>query len=474
MAKLSEEKKITKKKVITGKSPPSNLEEIPQPEKEKRDLNITGLLIGKIILAVLCIMSISFGIFSTTAIFIPLGGIADSAAMFLAPLSGFLAFIYLLSALVLYKLIPKFEKKMDINKLKQIISKFRMPVLAIGIALMFLNFMPLMTTPSCIIGAEDEFEEAYGSNWRKELPDSANPFFQQTQFNLANYYLGIPHSDCNYDLDLLYYQDEEVKLYCDVYYPKESSLNLPGNRSTIIKIHGGSWRAGDKTIGNAMPVSKYLAAQGYVVFDIQYGLYDSKSTQWIPTPENVLGNFTLLDMVRHIGEFTKKLDEEYAQTYDANKDSVFIMGGSAGGHLTSVCGLGYNDPYYEGYFAQGLNIKGIIPYYPPNNASKYFIHGSYGQLIEGNPDSNPIVYEKMTPSNLADAEDPQALIFQGLQDGLVPPENSWTIEKALEDKGVDCIVLTFPLAAHANDLLVHNNYAQVWLYYLERFLVLSQ
>ena len=82
-----------------------------------------------------------------------------------------------------------------------------------------------------------------------------------------------------------------------------------------------------------MQMNKYFASQGYIVFDIQYGLHRPDRKEDALTPINVLGDFNIDDMVRQIGEFTKYL-EFNADKYNANLDSVFISGGSAGGHLS--------------------------------------------------------------------------------------------------------------------------------------------
>jgi acetyl esterase/lipase len=329
-----------------------------------------------------------------------------------------------------------------------------------------LNAMPLISTPISIQTAENEFNEAYGENWRSDIPQNVDNYFLPTQFNLYNYFLGFPHRDCNLETDVLYYDADGIRLYFDVYYPKGVYSELPGNGSVIIKIHGGGWQAGDKSIGNVLVINRYLASQGYVVFAIQYGLLDSGGSSYIPTPDNVKGNFTLHDMVYQIGNFTKLLETTYADTYNANLNSVFIMGLSAGGHLTGVIGLGYNDPYFSGNFSNALNIKGIVPIYTPDFAPSF--------LLPGNSSTNPLAFEKFTPSNLVDSNDPPALIFQGLSDHFVSLDNAERIKSSLNSEGVDCMVLTFPFAAHASDLIVGNSYSQVWVYYLERFLYLEQ
>ncbi len=374
---------------------------------------------------------------------------------FITQITGFLMFLYIPTTLLLLKLTHK-------NHFK---NWNRISILIIGLLLTVLNALPLLSVPVSIQTAETEFNVAYGENWRSNIPQNVDNYFLPTQFNLYNYFLGFPHRDCNVETDVLYYDADGIRLYFDVYYPKGVYSDLPGNGSVIIKLHGGSWQYGDKSLGNVLVLNKYLATQGYIVFDIQYGLFDSGGSSFIPTPDYVKGNFTLHDMVYQIGNFTKLLETTYADTYNANLNSVFIMGGSAGGQLTGVIGLGYNDPYFSGNFSNALSIKGIVPIYPPDFAPSF--------LLPGDSSSNPLAFEKFTPSNLVDPSDPPSLIYQGLRDDLVSLDNAERIKSSLNNEGVDCMVLTFPFAAHASDLIVGNTYSQVWLYYLERFLYLE-
>jgi len=419
--------------------------------------NLNKLKYLKIGVKLLCYLTFAIGLFFTIILLFPIrNGLVISLSYFLTQITGFLMLLYLPTTLLLIKLTPKKSRR---NWKKNII-------LAFGLILTFINALPIITTPISIQNAENEFNSAYGINWRSEIPPNTKSYFLPTQFNLYNYFIGFPHRVCNVDTDILYYDADGIQLYFDVYYPKDNVVNLPGNGSIIIKIHGGSWQYGDKSLGNVLVLNKYLAAQGYVVFDIQYGLFDAGGSSFIPTPDYVKGNFTLHDMVYQIGNFTKQLETTYASIYNTNLNSVFIMGGSAGGQLTGVVGLGYNDPYFAGNFSNALTIKGIIPIYAPDYAPSF--------LLPGDSVSNPLAYEKFTPSNLVDASDPPALLYQGLRDDLVSLDNALRIKNALISNGVNSMVLTFPFAAHASDLIVGNSFSQVWVYYLERFLYLEQ
>ena len=123
-----------------------------------------------------------------------------------------------------------------------------------------------------------------------------------------------------------------------------------------------------------MIYNKYFASQGYVVYDIQYGLYDEPGDGGLMgmlSPNEVLGNFNITDMVRHIGNFTQYISKSSnpysAAELSGNLSSVFIHGGSAGGHLTCATALTIWSNNYTNYFGSSLSIKGYIPVYPANN-----------------------------------------------------------------------------------------------------------
>jgi len=357
-------------------------------------LNKSGIV--KIILAILCALAFIIGVYSIFQIYV--GGtdaISRVANWFMAQISEFLLFIVIAATFLLLKLTGKKNH-----------PKIYFAIMIIGFTIAGLNSVPLLLTPVSISNSNDEFQVAFGENWETTIPNDVKSFFMHSPFNIPQQFLGVPHKECQIIEDIPYYEDpdEEVTLYFDVYMPKEPDENLPGNRSTIIKIHGGAWVAGDKGAANMPVVNKYLAAQGYVIFDIQYGLRNTSlfGALPIPTPENVIGNYTFIDMVKQIGIFTKLLESNYSAEYNANLESVYIMGGSAGGHLTCVTGFGYNEDYFNGTFSENINIKGIIPLYPPSNV---LWAGAMG-LLPGSPETDPELFDAYSPTAIIDANDP--------------------------------------------------------------------
>lgn len=425
-------------------------------------LNKLGIV--KIILVILCALAFIIGVYSIFQIYVGgMDAISRVANWFMAQIGVFLLFIVIAATFILLKLTGKKDH-----------PKIYFAIMIIGFTIAGLNSVPLLLTPVSISNSNDEFQVAFGENWETTIPDDVKSFFMHSPFNIPQQFLGVPHKECQIIEDIPYYEDpdEEVTLYFDVYMPKEPDENLPGNMSTIIKIHGGAWVAGDKGAANMPVVNKYLAAQGYVIFDIQYGLRNTSlfGALPIPTPENVIGNYTFIDMVKQIGIFTKLLESNYSAEYNANLESVYIMGGSAGGYLTCVTGFGYNEDYFNGTFSENINIKGIIPLYPPSNV---LWAGAMG-LLPDSPETDPELFDAYSPTAIIDANDPPILIYQGMSDKLVDYSNSIEIKNACDNVGVTCCNLLFPLAGHASDIFFSTNFGQVWLYYLERFLYLTQ
>jgi hypothetical protein len=405
--------------------------------------------IVKIILGFLALITLLFGsLLNYSLIFAPL----DDYINWLAGMVFFSFYLFLflimLSATTILLIM--------INRRKNPYYFYPVAVIEILISSSFL--LPLLSTPYTSIQAENDFSQAFGETWRSKIPTStAQQYFQTTPFTITEYLLGNHPRECNIDIDIQYYSNvsEGITLAYDAYYPKVNGSLLPGNNSVLINIHGGAWVAGDKGMYNMLQVNKYFAAQGYIVFDIQYGLKEG-GTSVIPTPPDVVGDFSIDDQLRHIGNFTKQLNTSEFAKYNLNLNSVFITGNSAGGHLSLATALLIDNGSYTDLFGSHLNIKGIIPLYP-GNPSESLIGG---RDVFRNPEDYLI-----TPDS------PPCLMFQGTKDFcLLETEH---IKEQYDLVGNDdCCIIWFPFQGHANDLYYSGHFNQYKLYYMERFLYL--
>lgn len=329
----------------------------------------------------------------------------------------------------------------------------------IGVLVSFLLLLPLLMSHLAVYNAEKNFSTFFGENWKSSIPEEVNQFFLKTPFTTPEYFLGNPPKECKVESQILFYNEEGINLYFDAYMPLDGEKNLPGENSTIIRIHGGAWISGDKGTFNMLQMNKYFAAQGYVVFDIQYGLCKTPISALDPTtPKYKIGDFDIDDMVRHIGIFTKYLSN-HSDDYGANLNSVFLSGGSSGGHLTCAVSLAMASGLYPDLFSQNLTIKGYIPFYPANGLLNFFGIGGKEEFIN--------------PEKMIQETSPPCLIFQGTHDIINYFGIANNFRKTyLAKDNKECSIIWMPLGGHACDFYFSGYYNQIFLYYMERFLYL--
>ncbi len=217
-------------------------------------------------LKIVCYLFLIIGIFFTYSTFFGrFDLVSGSIGMVSGNIAAYAAFIVLASTLVLLKLKDKRKNE-----------RFYNTIAIIGVICTISLLLPLIFTPISISTGEEAFSQTFGEDWEERIPEEIEYSFSNSTYNLERHFLGSPSDRAELVEDVKYYEDEEIELYFDVHLPPENIENLPGSRDTIIKIHGGAWMYGDKGVGNTLPNSQYLASQGYVVFDVQYGLRDEE------------------------------------------------------------------------------------------------------------------------------------------------------------------------------------------------------
>lgn len=385
-------------------------------------------------------------------------GLSSLISMGVAVLGLFWAFVMLGNGLLIIKTTRRYRSK-------RISRTIGIMTLTIGVIL----FLPsAATTMVDVPEAEKHFSEAFGANWRAQIPASVESAFLPTRFVMPGYYLGVPPENCIIKRDILFYdgntgpaKDAGITLEFDAYLPPNNGEELPGANSTIIRIHGGGWISGDKGSSNMLQMNEYFAAQGYCVFDIEYGLNKLIST-YLPildflTPSHVVGDFSKYDMIRHIGLFCQFLTAHKAE-YGANLSSVFISGGSAGGYLTCATALAIASGNYTDLFGSGIHVQGYVPFYPGIRPADSDI-------------DTPI--ELREPYRLINGSSPPCLIYQGLEDSFVAPVDTEEFQEFyILARNTKCAVIWLSGSGHLGDFYFQGYYNQLFLYYMERFLYL--
>ena len=429
-------------------------------EWKKATISSTTIEFLKIILIALSLLTFLFAGFF--AFNILSGGVPLNALLylinFILPVF-FASFILILPVvtIILYKTFPRKWKK---------ISK---SLTIIGIFLTITLSLPFISAPISIIDANCQFANAFGKNWNKFDSEVEEEFLDMPHILIQSWF-GEPDLDPDswkLDSNNVYKETDDYKLKYDIYYPGKIAAQHIGKKATIIFIHGGGWSAREREDG--APYLRYFAAHGYVCFTIDYRLLEREGSP----DKSFVGDYNIENMMRDIANFTQYLavNEDEDQIHGADLDNVFLIGQSAGAHLAGVTGFGYNDD--EWGLDQRLKIKGIVLFYPPNDARSFF----YGNALYDagiskykTPDEDPDFYDLYTPSKLVDDDDPPCLIFQGTSDTYVPYVSAEEIKKACEKEDVKVILITSYFIGHAHDISVLIK--TMALYYMERFFYL--
>ncbi|MGJ9419256.1 prolyl oligopeptidase family serine peptidase [Massilia sp. CMS3.1] len=238
-------------------------------------------------------------------------------------------------------------------------------------------------------------------------------------------YLSVPQS-------IRYPSMKGRTAYAFYYAPANDDFELPsGELPPLIVIgHGGPTSMAASTLKLA---TQFWTSRGFAVLDVNYGgssgfgrLYrDLLKGQWgvIDVEDCVAG-------ARHLA----------AQGL-VDADRLLIRGSSAGG-LTTLCALTFHDVFKAGASYYGVSdLAGL-------DADSHKFESHYNEYLIAPKAQAQAVYRERSPIHHTDALKRPMIFFQGLDDKVVPPQQSETMVDALRARGVPVAYLTLEGEGH--------------------------
>lgn len=219
--------------------------------------------------------------------------------------------------------------------------------------------------------------------------------------------------DMQIQKDITYAHTGTRALALDLYRPAQLS-----NRPLIVWIHGGAWRAGDKS---SMPL-KSLVEDGFQIASIDYRL-----TPEARFPANV---HDIKTAIRHLRANSTQLK--------LNTKTIIIAGASAGGHLAALVGVSNGHQALEGTLGKhtetSSDIQGIVSFYGASNLTSILTqstpHGlgvripALQLLLGGQPEDKVELAKLASPVFHVGSNDPPILLIHGDQDPQMPINQS--------------------------------------------------
>lgn len=437
-------------------------------------------------------------------------------AMVFCVASYYFVFVYFIIIFAVLKLVKRKTYFKYTNKYWTLVK--------VSIFIIIVNLLPtILTITHTNNDLEHQFTDVFGNNWQSQLTDGERARLPQVSHSLFDQYFGydVP-VNMEYDKIYMYDSPRYVKnrttgeilsdgssKYAGIVHAMKFNAHLPAagdlrvefddpetadvKYPVVIYVHGMGM---DRGAGNANMTSQYIANLGYAVFDMSYGF-----TGWCNIRKNMDADewsgkeegYDYPDTIQQVAYFTKFLSKpEVADYYHADMSNVYFAGRSFGGWMCMNLAWLYNTSHAGKYFSDTMKVKGVMPYYPatdiPGVGSEAWGIGEYlGVLDEGapyfrgssdleDPNFNPewnhynVLWqaENSAPGTLA-----PVFGIQGTHDYLVPQGATTRIEDYCKANGHLFIGAYYPFGSHGFDALHHSHYGQSILYYMTRFMALT-
>jgi dipeptidyl aminopeptidase/acylaminoacyl peptidase len=199
----------------------------------------------------------------------------------------------------------------------------------------------------------------------------------------------------------------------------------------IVLAHGGPTSMADRGLRIGI---QYYTTRGFAVLDVNYSGSTGFGRDYRRRLDGQWGIADVMDCAaaaRHLA--TEGL---------ADAKRIAIAGGSAGGY-TALMALATTDVFAAGCSHYGVSDLGLLMQHTHKFESGY-LH----RLLGTTPRSWREVCAARSPINLTDGISSPLILFQGLEDKVVPPEQSRLIAEKLRARGVEVAYHEFAGEGH--------------------------
>jgi dipeptidyl aminopeptidase/acylaminoacyl peptidase len=216
------------------------------------------------------------------------------------------------------------------------------------------------------------------------------------------------------------------------YAPRNADFVAPeGERPLLLVLsHGGPT---SMATGELDPRIQYWTSRGFAVVDVNYGGSTGYGREYRQRLDGQWGVVDLADCVNAA--------RSLAASGRADARRLAIRGGSAGGY-TTLCALVFTDVFATGASYYGVADLGALARETHKFESRYL-----DRLVGPYPEAEAI-YRERSPVNFFDRLERPAIVFQGLDDQVVPPSQAEMLVAALRRKRLPFAYLAFAGEGH--------------------------
>lgn len=211
-----------------------------------------------------------------------------------------------------------------------------------------------------------------------------------------------------------------------------------GPHPVAVVIHGGDFVAGTSKNVSEAYCADFLAPAGYDVFSINYRLAPK-----YPYPAMIEDVQRAIRYIRF-----------HAREWDADSREIALIGGSAGGYLSTIVGLlnassikGAEDPVDR----ESARVQAVVSLFGISDFRSMRIGENVRAFLD------PLIREKgeetalaeASPANYVNPDAPPFLLIHGDKDEAVPFSQSVALQQQLQGVKVRCDLIRIPNGVHA-------------------------
>ena len=217
------------------------------------------------------------------------------------------------------------------------------------------------------------------------------------------------------------------------YYPprNEDFQSPPAERPPLlVKSHGGPTGASSPTFNLMI---QYWTSRGFGVLDVNYGGSTGYGRIY---RERLNGQWGIVDVDDCVSAVMALIDRDVV-----DPARVTITGGSAGG-FTTLCALTFRDCFTAGSSYYGVSDLEALARDTHKFESRYL-----DRLVGPLPEQKAL-YDQRSPIHFTDRLSAPLILFQGLEDKVVPPNQAENMFNAVKAKGLPVAYIAFEGEQH--------------------------
>ena len=216
------------------------------------------------------------------------------------------------------------------------------------------------------------------------------------------------------------------------YPPRNRDYTAPANEKPplVVMSHGGPTSSSSASLKYSI---QYWTSRGIAVLDVNYGGSSGYGREY---RERLKGQWGIVDVDDCVNGARYLVERGFV---DGNR--LAIRGGSAGGY-TTLCALTFRDTFKAGASHYGISDLEALAKDTHKFESRYL-----DTLIGPYPERRDLYVER-SPIHFTDRLSCPMILFQGLEDKVVPPNQAEKMVEAMRAKKLPVAYLTFEGEQH--------------------------